>query len=459
MGMGMDASGRDDSGTSGESSGPEDSGPEDSRPDDSGPDDSGPDDSGPEEPGPEEPGPEDYGFAEAPDVGEVASIVGELSESAEQPTSGRPLNEVARSALARVRRSGRGVGRRDADGGHEPGMAEEADAATRPGAATGSGVVPGPGVADGADTVPEPGTASGSGAAAGSDVATGAGVIPGSGVTRRGLDAMRRSPDLVRRGSDLARRSPDLLRRSPDLVRRSPDLVRRSPDLVRRSPDLVRRGSGATRKGTSVVGRGTHLAGRGVQRGGRWLAGEVLALAPRLPVRDQATLRAQFPGKSPDELADALIEGASRASAAVGATVGIWSVLPVAPAFPAEIVTETLTLVGIEIKLIAELHEVYGMRPSGDFASRMTAFVGAWAHRGGVVLTPGGVVLAMGSPLGRRLQRRLAVRAGRSAVSLGPLLTGAAAGALLNRRETRRIGQEIRDDLRKRSPAAATWPR
>jgi hypothetical protein len=414
MGLSMDASGRDDSETSGESAGPADSGPE------------------------------DYSFAEAPDVGEVASIVGELSESAEQPTSGRPLNEVARSALARVRRSGRGVGRRDADGGHEPGMTDGADAAARPGAATGSGVVPGSGVADGPDTVPEPGTASGSGAAAGSDVATGSGVTPGSGVAR-GLDAVRRSPDLVRRGSDLARRSPDL--------------VRRSPDLVRRSPDLVRRGSGAPRKGASVVGRGTRLAGRGVQRGSRWLAGEVLALAPRLPVRDQATLRAQFPGKSPDELADALIEGASRASAAVGATVGIWSVLPVAPAFPAEIVTETLTLVGIEIKLIAELHEVYGMRPPGDFAGRMTAFVGAWAHRGGVTLTPGGVVLAMGSPLGRRLQRRLAARAGRSAVSLGPLLTGAAAGALLNRRETRRLGQEIRDDLRKRSPTAAIWPR
>ncbi|MGD0936339.1 MAG: hypothetical protein ABR922_17435 [Streptosporangiaceae bacterium] len=416
----MDTSGRDDSGTSGESAGPEDSGPEDS-------------------------GPEDYSFAEAPDVGEVASIVGELSESAEQPTSGRSLIEVARSALARVRRSGRGADRRDADDGHEPGIADGADTAARPGAANGSGAVPGSGVADGADTVPEPGTASGSGAAAGSDAATWSGVSPGSGVARRGLDAVRRSPELVRRGSDLARRSPDL--------------VRRSPDLVRRSPDLVRRGSGATGKGTSVVGRGTRLARRGVQRGGRWLAGEVLALAPRLPVRDQATLRAQFPGKSPDELADALIEGASRASAAVGATVGIWSVLPVAPAFPAEVVTETLTLVGIEIKLIAELHEVYGMRPPGDFASRMTAFVGAWAHRGGVTLTPGGVVLAMGSPLGRRLQRRLAARAGRSAVSLGPLLTGAAAGALLNRRETRRLGQEIRDDLRKRSPAEATWPR
>ena len=212
------------------------------------------------------------------------------------------------------------------------------------------------------------------------------------------------------------------------------------------------------RPGTGIAGRGTRLAGRSVYAGTRWLASQVLALAPRLPVRDQATLRAQFPGKSPDELAGTLIEGASRASSAVGATVGVWSVLPVAPAFPAEIVTETLTLVGIEIKLIAELHEVYGLRPPGDFGSRMTAFVGAWAHRRGVALTPGGVVLAMGSPLGRRLQRRLTVRAGRSAVSLGPLLTGAAAGAILNRRETRLLGHEIRDDLRKKSPVTDAWP-
>ncbi|HWG12490.1 MAG TPA: hypothetical protein VG268_04375 [Streptosporangiaceae bacterium] len=226
---------------------------------------------------------------------------------------------------------------------------------------------------------------------------------------------------------------------------------RHSTDLARRSPGTGRRLAG---RGSQVVSRVPRLAGRGVWSGGRWLAGEVIALAPRLPVRDQEKLRAQFPGKSPDEVAEALIEGASRASAAVGATVGVWSVLPIAPAFPAEIVTETLTLVGIEIKLIAELHEVYGMRPPGDLPGRMTAYVGAWAHRRGVSLTPGGVALAIGSPLGRQLQRRLAARAGRSAVSLGPLLTGAAAGAFFNRRETRRLGNEIRDDLRKRSPEA-----
>jgi hypothetical protein len=68
------------------------------------------------------------------------------------------------------------------------------------------------------------------------------------------------------------------------------------------------------------------------------------------------------------------------------------------------------------------------------------------------------MVLAIGSPLGRRLQRRLAFRAGRSALSLGPLLSGAAVGAMINRRETRRLGQEIRDDLRKNSSYGAAWP-
>lgn len=201
----------------------------------------------------------------------------------------------------------------------------------------------------------------------------------------------------------------------------------------------------------------TKAAGRGIRIGGGRLTAEVLAMAPRLPVRDRATLRAQFPGRSPDEVADALILGAARASAAVGAAVGVWSVLPLAPAVPVEIATETLTVVGIEIKLVAELHEVYGMRAPGTRTDRMTAYVAAWASRRGIAVAPGGIVVAVGSPLRRRLRRRLAARAGRSTVSLAPLLTGAAAGALLNRRETRRIGSDVRDDLRGRSPSRQ-WP-
>ena len=207
-----------------------------------------------------------------------------------------------------------------------------------------------------------------------------------------------------------------------------------------------------------LAGRGGRGAWAGLRSGGRWLTTQVLAMAPRLPVRSVDTLRGQFPGRTPDELADILIEAASKASASVGAAVGAAMVLPVVPAVPIEIGVETLALVGIELKLIAELHEVYGMRPRGSKIDRTMAYLDSWAHRRGVGLAPGGLVIAIGSPLRRRLERRLISRAGRSALSLGPLLTGAAAGALLNRRETRKLGHEIRDDLRRRSPAGTQWP-
>jgi hypothetical protein len=124
--------------------------------------------------------------------------------------------------------------------------------------------------------------------------------------------------------------------------------------------------------------------------------------------------------------------------------------------FPVELVTETLALIGIELKLTAELHEVYGMAPPGGALDRASAYIGAWAHRRGVLAAPGGLILVAGSPLGRRLRLRLAARAGRSAFSLGPLFTGAAASTLLNSRETRRLGMDVRADLRRR--AAGSGP-
>jgi hypothetical protein len=219
-------------------------------------------------------------------------------------------------------------------------------------------------------------------------------------------------------------------------------------------------GSGLRRLSASIrtaTRRGAHVTGRGAYAGGRWLSAQVVAMAPRLPVRDLATLRTQFPGRSPDELSNALIEGASRASAAVGVAVGAWAVLPFIPAAGLEITAETLAVVGIEIKLVAELHEVYGMAAPGSVVERMTSYVGAWAQRRGVALAPGGLVLAAGSPLARQLQRRLTARAGRSLFSLGPLLTGAAAGGLINRNQTRKLGRAVSDDLRRHSPHVNGW--
>ncbi|HET7015402.1 MAG TPA: hypothetical protein VFI65_15905 [Streptosporangiaceae bacterium] len=259
-------------------------------------------------------------------------------------------------------------------------------------------------------------------------------------VTKAALDTVSEAVELVdaderavggRRGRWRRRRLARRLARSPDQV-----------------GSLRRLGAAIS----DVARRGVHVTGRGVTSGSRWLSTQVLTMAPRLPVRDLATLRSQYPDRTPDQIADALIEGASRASATVGVAVGAWAVLPFVPAAGVEIATETLSVVGIEIKLVAELHEVYGMRAPGGVIERMTSYVAAWAQRRGVGLAPGGLVLAAGSPLARQLQRRLAARAGRSAFSLGPLLTGAVAGGLINRRETRKLGRLLKDDLRRRSP-------
>ena len=211
----------------------------------------------------------------------------------------------------------------------------------------------------------------------------------------------------------------------------------------------ARSGARVTGRGVRAARRGMGSARRGMGSGGGRLTAQVVAMAQRLRIRDQAALRAQFPGKSSEEIADALIDGAARASAAVGGAVGAWAALPVLPAYPVEIATETLALIGIEIKLVAELHEAYGTPATGTPVERTTAYIAAWAHRRGVFMVPTGLVLAAGSPLARRLRWRLATRMSRSVFSLGPLLTGAFAGAMLNRQETRRLGHSVRADLRR----------
>jgi hypothetical protein len=220
----------------------------------------------------------------------------------------------------------------------------------------------------------------------------------------------------------------------------------------------------AASSGARVAGRGTRGARRRAGSGISWLVDQVVAMAPRLRVRNQAVLQAHFPGMSADDIADALIEGAARAAAAAGGAAGMAAALPVLPAFPVEVAAETLVIVGIEIKLVAELHEAYGAPAPGNLPERMSAYVAAWAHRRGVFMIEGGLILASGSPLARLLRRRLIARVGRSAVSLGPLLTGAAAGALFNRRETRKLGRDVQRDLRRRAVSGSagmdtTWYR
>jgi hypothetical protein len=234
------------------------------------------------------------------------------------------------------------------------------------------------------------------------------------------------------------------------VAERTSSAVTSAAASARRGADSAARRSAQTaRRGADRARRRAGSASRGVTSSMNWLTGQVVAMGPRLRIRDQATLRAQFPGRDDQEIARLLIERAARAAAAVGGTTGAWSALPILPAFPAEIAAETLAVVGIEIKLVGELHEVLGVPAPGNAVERGRAYIGAWAHRRGVYAVPSGLLLVAGSPLARQLRRRLAGRVGRSAFSLGPLLTGALAGAMINRRETRKLGKDILEDLRR----------
>jgi len=217
--------------------------------------------------------------------------------------------------------------------------------------------------------------------------------------------------------------------------------------LARQIASLAGRTGHATKRSVRVGGSATV---HGLQASGQWLTAQALGMAPKVPIRSNGTLRQKYPGLQTEQIADRLIAGAARASAGVGAAIGVVAAVPFIPTASAELGVETLALVAIELKLVAELHEVYGMPAPGSAAQRMVAYTGAWAERRGVRITTSGLALAVGSPLRRQLERRLLAKAGKSALALTPLLAGAVAGALIDHRETRRLGALVRDDLRKR---------
>ncbi|MFJ9580498.1 hypothetical protein ACIRQF_29430 [Streptomyces sp. NPDC101191] len=200
-----------------------------------------------------------------------------------------------------------------------------------------------------------------------------------------------------------------------------------------------------------AVRRGVKRGGQGAKAGIGYLADRVMELAPRVPVRDLATLQRHFPGLGPEQIADKLITGAANASATVGAGIGAAAMLPVPPAMPAELAAEITGVAAIEIKLIAELHEVYGLRPPGGLTQRSTAYLTSWAEERGIDPTkPTTVNAALGGQLKRELRQQIMKRMVRNLPMLTPFMVGAAVGAVMNRRDTRKVAAHVRKDLRAR---------
>jgi hypothetical protein len=188
----------------------------------------------------------------------------------------------------------------------------------------------------------------------------------------------------------------------------------------------------------------------------RWMADVVADVAPHVPVRDRATLQRHFPGLDDDELAERLIRNAARGTGGIGAVGGgvaavEWVATPTLLSAPVLLAAETIAVVSVELKLIGELHEIYGRPISGNPGQRAISLLQAWSQQRGVnPLVPGvGLATVLGTAARKELQASLLRRFGRSLTTMGPLLTGAAVAGYLNRRATKALGEHVHKDLRK----------
>ncbi|WP_338895668.1 hypothetical protein WBG99_08035 [Streptomyces sp. TG1A-60] len=214
--------------------------------------------------------------------------------------------------------------------------------------------------------------------------------------------------------------------------------------VARRRTAVVRDG---LKQGLKV---GARKSGDRARAGLAHLTDRIIEIAPRIPVRDLAGLRAQFPGLGPEQLADKLVAGAANASSTVGAGVGAAAMLPVPPAMPAELAAEITGVAAVELKLVAELHEVYGVRPPGNLRQRSTAYLDSWSGERGIDVTkPSTINSALGGQMKRQLRQQITKRTVRNLPNLMPFLVGAAVGAVMNRRDTKHLAERIRKDLRR----------
>src|SRR4051794_2518504 len=119
-----------------------------------------------------------------------------------------------------------------------------------------------------------------------------------------------------------------------------------------------------------VLASSARASGLRAVAAGRWLVELVLEIAPRLPVRDAQTLREQNVGLTDLEIAERLGKSAPPTTAAIGAAAGGLSTMeflapPTLLAAPVQLAAEMLTVTAVELKMVAELHEILGYPAQG----------------------------------------------------------------------------------------------
>ncbi len=207
---------------------------------------------------------------------------------------------------------------------------------------------------------------------------------------------------------------------------------------------------------TRLLAGGAREAGARAALTGRWLGDVVADIAPHVFVRDLATLQRHYGDLRGEALAEELVRSASRATAGIGAAGGALSAVQFAApvtllATPVQLAAETLAVVAIEIKLVAELHVVHRRAPLLPQGQLAAAYLASWAAREPVdpATGPPALSVVLTAAVRQQLRRRVARRLGRNLSTLAPFLAGAVAGAELNRRETRALGGALVEQLRR----------
>lgn len=196
------------------------------------------------------------------------------------------------------------------------------------------------------------------------------------------------------------------------------------------------------------------VGGRGAVVGGAFLAELLTTTATRLPLRDKATLIEHHPGCDTEQIADSLVAAASRVSGAIGGAAGglaaaQWLATPSLIAIPVELAAETLLVAAVELKLVAELHEIYDARPPGEVGERATAYLGSWTAQRGLRGDPetAGLSSRLAAAGTVALRKRITGRLARNVGSFLPFLAGAVIGAGNNSSGTRKLSRRLRADL------------
>jgi len=198
------------------------------------------------------------------------------------------------------------------------------------------------------------------------------------------------------------------------------------------------------------------VAGGGAPAGG--LREVLAAAAPRLPIRTAAQLRQAYPGASDEEIADALVARAARATSGIGAgTGGLSASRWLGPTslitLPIALGGETLLVAGVEVVLVGELHELYGRPATGDARTRAAAYVASWSEQRPV---DGGTTAGLGALLGAAGVRALRTQIPRKLKGVmpsgAPFVLGAALAGRTNRPPTELLAERIRADLRGPAP-------